>query len=139
MTGHRYVVLSIVLALGASACATSASRAVVTLPNAGQPANLQAADAAECEALAKDETKDASTMATIGAIGITVGAAAGALTGTVLGALFSNPLEGAARGAAVGAGVGGLAGLARAVKEHDAAILAAYRTCMEARGYTTTP
>lgn len=90
-------------------------------------------DIDECQALARQHTREGSAMARDTARRTGVGAAIGAATGAVGGAIWGNPGRGAATGAAVGATSGLLGSL---FSRGDDPVRRRYvERCMTDRGY----
>jgi len=116
-----------------SASVTSVAPTLPSGVHAPAPRPSRAAIAA-CNRYAELQSRD-TTAETIkdgllgGAVGAGVGAAGGAIAGGG---------EGAGKGAGIGALVGAAAGTLFGLNEahqHDARVAAAYRTCMQRRGY----
>ena len=108
-------------------------------PARAQTAQQQAADAAACDEIAKDNADRGTETAKGAGVGAAGGALAGAAAGAAIGAATGGDVG---KSAGIGAGAGALGGAAtgggyKYSKSKDA-YNAAYASCMSSRGYSVT-
>ena len=133
-----FVISTIVLA-GCSTGSGYRTAGTSVSPARGQTAQQQAADAAACEEIAKDQTNRGTETAKGAGVGAVGGALAGAAAGAAVGAATGGDVG---KSAGIGAGVGAVGGAAagggyKYSKSGDA-YDANYASCMSSRGYSVT-
>ena len=133
------IVISTIVLAGCSTGSGYRTAGTSVSPARGQTAQQQAADAAACEEIAKDETHRGTETAKGAGVGAVGGALAGAAAGAAVGAATGGDVG---KSAGIGAGVGAVGGAAagggyKYSKSGDA-YDANYASCMSSRGYSVT-
>jgi uncharacterized protein YcfJ len=120
--------LSIIFLLSACAGRGVGGYDPVVDPKSVRDASEYDRDAAECRALASENTDTARSIAESGVISAAIGGGVGAL----LGLIFGDTVEGLASGAVIGGVSGGVQGASASGQNYEAI----FKNCLRGRGYS---